>query len=297
MQINQALDRWLEQKRREHKAPKTLSQYTQQTSPLRKQYGRKQVRSLTRPQLQDLIYDCGHFADGTEKSGSTRRVFIVCLENFLRWCVDQELLESIPLKSQDVKKPSLGMRTALPTDEQVRQIIQAASNPRWVQLYRCLRLTGCRPSELINADISHLDWQASPPTLLLHRHKTVRKTGLRRVVLSPPVAQLFRQVIGRRKAGPIFTTTKGQRWTVAYASQIFSRIRDSLQIDRGIVFYTARHEFATKVVERNGIMTAKELLGHTSITTTQRYAHPQAQHLAEAQAAAVEGLDVTGDQT
>jgi|GEM_PF-5182512 len=45
----------------------------------------------------------------------------------------------------------------------------------------------------------------------------------------------------------------------------------------------ARHESGTKICREKGIEYVRRLLGHTNITTTQRYMHLDEQQLADAQ--------------
>jgi site-specific recombinase XerD len=56
-------------------------------------------------------------------------------------------------------------------------------------------------------------------------------------------------------------------------------------------FHDLRHTFATRLVHAGvDIITLKDLLGHTKITTTARYTHP----LADDKMAAVKRLDFAG---
>jgi thioredoxin-dependent peroxiredoxin len=54
-------------------------------------------------------------------------------------------------------------------------------------------------------------------------------------------------------------------------------------MSRELVLYLARHECGTKICREKGIEYARRLLGHTSISTTQRYLHLDDQELADAQ--------------
>ena len=60
----------------------------------------------------------------------------------------------------------------------------------------------------------------------------------------------------------------------------------------GVSWHTLRHTFASRLVNRGvDIVTVKELLGHSSITVTMRYAHTNL----EAKRAAVEALNGRSD--
>jgi integrase len=60
----------------------------------------------------------------------------------------------------------------------------------------------------------------------------------------------------------------------------------------GVTWHTLRHTFASRLVNSGvDIVTVKELLGHSSISVTMRYAHTNI----ESKRAAVEKLDGFGD--
>lgn len=64
---------------------------------------------------------------------------------------------------------------------------------------------------------------------------------------------------------------RGHRVTVA---KQWEKAREAAGLDSKIVLYCARHEFATSYLEAGGdLATLKVILGHTSITTTERYVH------------------------
>jgi site-specific recombinase XerD len=54
-------------------------------------------------------------------------------------------------------------------------------------------------------------------------------------------------------------------------------------LPKDLVLYLARHECGTKICREKGIEYARRLLGHSNISTTQRYMHLDDRELAEAQ--------------
>ena len=94
---------------------------------------------------------------------------------------------------------------------------------------------------------------------------------------------LLDQAIGTRTEGPMFLSPSGRAWTVANLSRTYSRLRDLAGLPKDLVLYMARHECGTKICREKGIEYARRLLGHTNITTTQRYMHLDENELAGAQ--------------
>ena len=73
------------------------------------------------------------------------------------------------------------------------------------------------------------------------------------------------------------TVTSGHRVTVA---KQWEEARAAAEVNPKIVLYTARHEFASNFLEPREIRgcggdlaTLKKILGHTSISTTEKYLH------------------------
>ena len=58
-------------------------------------------------------------------------------------------------------------------------------------------------------------------------------------------------------------------------------LRGLVGIPKDLVLYSARHTFGTDLLERTGnIKLVQEALGHESVTTTQRYVHPDKSEMA-----------------
>ncbi|MDP3150663.1 MAG: tyrosine-type recombinase/integrase [Ignavibacteria bacterium] len=92
----------------------------------------------------------------------------------------------------------------------------------------------------------------------------------------------------RKKAIPIgnsfvFSKPNGDPFTGDYFSKRFKRACKSAGIDKSIHFHSLRHSFASNLAQKGvSLYTIKELLGHSSITTTEIYSHLNMDSLKEA---------------
>jgi integrase len=101
----------------------------------------------------------------------------------------------------------------------------------------------------------------------------------RNVPLSPRVAEMLRRwerpgdgfVFYRRDGNPVDTSLLGQQ---------HARVRELLGLPVGFVLHSLRHTFGTRLGESGcdafGIM---KLMGHSSVTVSQRYVHPSPEAL------------------
>jgi integrase len=170
---------------------------------------------------------------------------------------------------------------ALTTAEETAAILSQAA-PEFRLIYSALRQCGARPGELSRATIADVD--RANCVITLKEHKTARNTGKpRRIPIGRKFGELLDQAIGNRTDGPVFLSPAGKGWRVGNLSRTYSRLRDNAGLSRDLVLYLARHEYGTKICREKGIEYARRLLGHTNISTTQRYMHLDDRELAEAQ--------------
>ncbi len=81
----------------------------------------------------------------------------------------------------------------------------------------------------------------------------------------------------------VFGKTDGSRYTGDYFSKRFKKACRAAGMDEGIHFHSLRHSFASNLVQKGvSLYVVKELLGHSSIKTTEIYSHLNVESLREA---------------
>jgi integrase len=158
-----------------------------------------------------------------------------------------------------------------------------AAPPHIRAIVVCALETGMRLGEILG-----LKWEAvNLQTGLITVTKT--KTGKKRVIpISDRLRQVLRECIKRGVAAPVFWLKEGKRLSDIKTGYKAALRRVGL-MDKKYRFHDLRHTFAARLIERGADpFTVQELLGHASITTTQRYAHPNLESKWKAVATPVE---------
>ena len=257
-----------------HRAPATVMFYRTRLKKFREAYNARELSSLTPLEIDEHLA-----AAGTGMSDSTRHHDVVALERLQKFAIEHKLLDK-PVFG-NLEKPRVGRRDRVPTPVETEALLAKAS-PGFRLIYSALRQCGARPGELCRATIADVD--RANRVITLKEHKTARKTGLlRRIPIGRKLQELLDQAIGTRTEGPVFLSPSGRGWRVANLSRTYSRLRDLAGLPKDLVLYLARHECGTKMCREKGIESARRLLGHTNISTTQRYMHLDDSELADAQ--------------
>lgn len=237
---------------------------------------------------RETVWQSGPKA-GQKKAPDTVRTTIVAWEQLQRWLVETgRLLDPLTKK---MKKPGGRKRDALPTPAETKKLLEKAPDD-FKKIYRAMRLTGTRPSEICKARIEDLDRTAGE--IILVEHKTAAKTGKpRRIAVGhPALVALIDEAIGDRTAGRIFLRSCGLPWTAEALSNTYRRLRDAAGLRSELVLYLARHEHATELYRQLGDLKAvADALGHSQLSTTMRYTRVDGAQLKKNQSRFNEGLD------
>jgi integrase/recombinase XerC len=148
-----------------------------------------------------------------------------------------------------------------------------------------LYATGLRVAELVG-----LDWGAID--LAGRVLRVVGKGGKERMVpFGRPAAAALRQWLedweavragdpGQAGSEPVFLNHRGGRLSDRSVRRILDRWVEQTALARGVHPHTLRHTFATHLLENGAdLRTIQELLGHSSLSTTQKYTHVEVERL------------------
>lgn len=79
---------------------------------------------------------------------------------------------------------------------------------------------------------------------------------------------------------PLFYSVRGKPLSAREASRQLAMVRKALNLPDEVTPHALRHSFATHLLGQGGdLRTIQELLGHASLSTTQRYTQVDAEHL------------------
>ncbi|HEV2853022.1 MAG TPA: tyrosine recombinase XerC [Thermoanaerobaculia bacterium] len=139
-----------------------------------------------------------------------------------------------------------------------------------------LYAAGLRVSELVGLDWTDVDLSARVLRVMGKGSKE------RMVPFGRPAADALRRWLevweSVRKIGdegePVFLNHVGGRLTDRSVRRVIDRWVDAAAVARGVHPHTLRHTFATHLLENGADLRAiQELLGHSSLSTTQKYTH------------------------
>jgi integrase len=100
-----------------------------------------------------------------------------------------------------------------------------------------------------------------------------KNSKARNVPLTERVATIFKK-LGPKKAGLVYERPEGGPWAVTHLDH-HARVREVLNLPEEFVLHSLRHTFGTRLGESGAdAFKIQRLMGHSSITVSQRYVHP-----------------------
>ena len=238
--------------------------------------GKIDVQRVDKTVLEDFI--ASEQQRGLSVKSQAR--LISSLKSFYEFLVIEKLCENSPAELLEQPKP----RRALPVVLSVREVtdiidsvdLSQPEGPRNRAILEVLYSCGLRVSELINLRLSDI----------FINDGFVRVTGKgdkqRLVPLGEPASESILNYLEIRSLMPIavkhadflFLNRRGHKLTREMIFHIVRKQTLSAGIEKEVSPHTFRHSFATHMVENGAdLRVVQEMLGHSSILTTEIYMH------------------------
>ena len=249
-------------------------------------YAEGELACAPRPEDVDHLLIRGFLAElhrrGLRKVSAARK--LAGLRTFFRWLCREGRLQTNPARA--LLSPRLEKRIPAVLDEaQVSALLDVpgsdTASVRARAILELLYATGVRCAELVGLDLGEVDTRA-------RMIRVLGKGRKERVVLFGTRAEdalrawLAERERLRPKSDAVFVNARGGRLSDRAVRAILARRVHAVALARKCSPHTLRHSFATHLLTRGADLRAiQELLGHASLSTTQRYTHVDTRHLLE----------------
>ncbi|MBL9038196.1 MAG: tyrosine recombinase XerC [Archangium sp.] len=213
---------------------------------------------------------------------TTRARRLAALKSFFKFLLRRKAIDTNPLERVKTPKLPKTLPRALPVDEALA-LMNAPDGERLLQLrdqamLEVLYGAGLRVSEVCGLSLADVD-RSNKVLHVLGKGNKERLTPLHDVALEAIDAWLKRRgellAKARKRQDPtaLFLNFRGGRLTTRSVERHLRRYAVQAGITREVSPHALRHSFATHLLASGevDIRTIQELLGHSSISTTQRY--------------------------
>jgi integrase/recombinase XerC len=214
---------------------------------------------------------------------------LACLRSFFQFLVRDGRRKTNPAELISSPRLPKKLPSYLPEDEAVRVVEMpkgtSVRDLRDRAILELLYASGLRVRELVGLNDENLDMPQ-------HLVRVFGKGRKQRVIPFGEFAAraLSAYFLERERSGlsepeddghtPVFISLRGNRINARDVQRLVEKTRMQLPSGRRLTAHTLRHTFATHLLERGADLRAiQELLGHASLSTTQKYTHISVEHL------------------
>ena len=199
-------------------------------------------------------------------------IYLWAFNGFYSWACKEKLRIDNPIYPDDFLKVK-PVEFDIPPEEKIAEIVSLIRKPRHKLLVNMLIVTGLRISELLS--IKKKDIVFNERGVGFIRVVIGKSNKIKTVIFNGQVAEKVKERLLELQADEkLFSITSNSAYAmvVRYAQKVGVRITP----------HTFRHYFATHLL-KNGAnaRTVQMLLGHSSLTTTQKYLNLDSQYILE----------------
>ena len=269
-------------------SPHTIVNYQRDLFEFADEAGREiDVDSLDTAIIRNYVYSLNI----KNKSSSVARK-LSALRTFFKFLELENVIRNNPMGSISMPKQEQHIPVFLSVDEVFSLLETPGSGEtfgvRDRAILELLYSTGMRVSELVDCNMVSLDFDSEMVR--------VKGKGNRERIIpigEPAIKTLQAYFIERDKhlrnrlqqgkkvdKEAVFLNSRGTRLTVRSVERLIAEYGRKAGIDKPVTPHVLRHSFATHLLEMGADMrSVQELLGHASLSTTQKYTHLDMVHL------------------
>jgi integrase/recombinase XerD len=267
----QALEQFIQQLKLKAYSPSTIRTYRNEFLQLLQLLKLKPVNNLTVADIKRyMVYamEKEHISENTAHSRLNALKFyfeqVLGRERFF-WEIPK------PKRKQLLPK--------LLNEDEIRRLFNALENKKHKAMLFTAYSAGLRVSEITDLKITAIDSRRMQILIANSKGKKDRYVNL-----SPVLLDILRSYISIYKPRPVCylfeSEATGKAYPARTVQQIFTNAKNKAGIKKEVGIHSLRHSFATHLLDKGtDIKYIKDLLGHFSIKTTERYLHVSKQQL------------------
>ena len=270
---------------RNHYAKNSLKVYKYMLSKIDKYFkdtGIDDERSIMESDIVEMIK---HFSRPGVSSNLFQARSIMCLRHYFRFLVSSKILFISPLINVDI--PKLIRKRRLPVKEEILiEVFDKIDTSddfgiRSKAMIELLYSTGIRPFEMLNLKLGDIDFGKKELFVKKGKKNKDRVVPIGQTSiywLEKYLHEVRNKYLKDLTNNYLFLsfTRKRKNMNVKYLSSIFHETFKKNNIKKTFTPYALRSSFATHLLQAGmNIFYIQQLLGHTSITTTYGYLHPE----------------------
>lgn len=253
----------------------TVESYKNDLDKFSKYNSNKNINNITNKNLKEYVKYLND-AGLNEKSISRN---VSSLRSFYKFLVINKYVKNNPSESMYIPKIKKNLPITL-TEEEVFKLLNIKLNDNYSYrnkaMIELMYATGLRVSELVNLKLQDVDLNQDIV-------RTFGKGSKERIIpigeyavesLETYIYNYRGMMLKKRPCEYLFINNHGKKMTRQGFFKIIKKIASENGVKRNFSPHTIRHSFASHLLKYGAdLRTIQELLGHSSISTTQIYTH------------------------
>ena len=264
----------------------TIVSYQRDLEKYRFFLNRSKIKEILNVSNDQILYFL-EFLYKTQNSTSVSRI-LATLRTFYKYLVRDGKIQKNPFSS--IKNPKMPKKILEVLNEQeVKKFLESIPSSTYLELrdramFELLYACGMRVSEIVDLKLADIDFDEG----------LIRFIGKGNKERITPVGNSAKDCLGKyiraarynlereRKSENVFLNRNGQKLTRQGFWKILKKYAGKVNTGKNLYPHLFRHSYATHMLERGAdLRIVQELLGHSSISTTQIYTNINKKHVKE----------------